>query len=1277
MLPGEVVADRFVLEERIGAGAAGVVFRARDRATGQTVALKVLRDAGTDDPRFLREAGILARLDHPAVVGHRGHGRTAVGTSYLAMEWLEGETLSRRLARESLGVREAVIVAMRIADALSHVHRHHVVHRDVKPANIFLPACDPSQAKLLDFGIARPTFGDLAMTSPGMLVGTPGYMAPEQARGEVDLDARADVFALGCVLYRCLAGVAPFEGHDALATLAKIVLQPPTALPSHLPPAVVALVERMLAKDREERLRDGSEVKAALAALDPAVLDDSAPEHRAAPAALLGDAQQQVVSVVVVGARTLGADEPTWADGAQIDPNLVEAARPFGARVDWLMDGTSVIAFQGQGNAADQAALAARCALALRSVTAARIVLATGRSVVSGGTLIGEVIDRAFARLRAPQNEPLGICVDEITVGLLPSGFLVERTEDERAVLTGTLGLLEPPRTLLRRPTPCVGRKRELSTLAALFDECISEPVARVALITAEPGLGKSRLRHEHLQYVARTPSVEVWLARGDPMSAGAPLALIGQFVRRACGIREGESREARRDKLASRVERNVAERSRLRVRAFLGELIGAAEDDDTRALVRHARHDGAAMADQTRRAWLELLAAETRAHPVVLVIEDLHWGDQPSVDFVDRSLRTLPEAPLMVLALARPEVHDLFPRVWSERALLELRLAPLGKKACLELVDAALGEGHPDAAGIVARSAGNAFYLEELIRAVSEGRSDTLPETVLAMVQTRLDALEPDARRILRAGSIFGQTFPRNGVLSLVGADEQTLELDRWLEVLRDCEVLGQRGEGRFADHEYTFRHAILRDGAYAMLTEEDRRLGHRLAATWLESAGERDAMVLAEHCERGGDRDGAAAFYTRAAQQALAASDLAAAIVRAERGVACGASGPLLGALHLVRAEAHRLLGEWTQARDHAFAALERSPSGSAAWSQAGGELAAARGVLRDDEGLSRIAEALRTVDTPPEAYAARAVALARAIVQLVLRGHSAETPPLLARLESLAAEVPEDAFVAGFRERARGLATLRGDDVAGWMEMTARATALFEEAGDLRSACTMRLRHADSLKELGAYEDAERELRETLEIAAPMGLAVVTMGATQLLGLVLALSGDPRAGRPLLEKAIALSHDQGDARHEGTSRVYLAQALLLLGETQLAEEEARRAVELLEGTPPMLAPAHATLARVLLASGRVGEALNASSKAVATMDALDWIEEGESLVLSVHAEVLQRAGRHEAAREAFARARARLDEQAARIADERLRSTFLEHVAESRRILGASRG
>jgi serine/threonine protein kinase len=256
----------------IGAGGMGDVYRARDTTLKRDVALKILPDAFTLDPdrvaRFAREAEVLASLNHPNIAAIYGLEQSS-GVQALVLELVEGPTLADRLADGRVPVAEALAVARQIAEALEAAHEHGVVHRDLKPANIKVRS--DGTVKVLDFGLAKPleppsNAGELtqsmsglspAPTRAGVMLGTPAYMSPEQARGRA-VDRRTDIWAFGCVLYEMLTGARPFRGETLTDTVAAIITSEPdwTALPAGTPGRVRSLVARCLRKDPAERLRD-------------------------------------------------------------------------------------------------------------------------------------------------------------------------------------------------------------------------------------------------------------------------------------------------------------------------------------------------------------------------------------------------------------------------------------------------------------------------------------------------------------------------------------------------------------------------------------------------------------------------------------------------------------------------------------------------------------------------------------------------------------------------------------------------------------------------------------------------------------------------------------------------------------------------------------------------------------------------------------------------------------------------------------------------------------
>ncbi|WP_438031190.1 protein kinase domain-containing protein [Sorangium sp. So ce233] len=1315
MLAGDLVGNRFEIEGHATAGGMAQIFRARDRLTGEPVALKVLQRRGPQEThRFLREAHALAALRHPGIVGYVAHGTTEGGDPYLAMQWLAGETLAERFLREPLTVPESLALGVRIASTLGALHRLGIVHRDLKPSNLLLVGGSVDEVTLLDFGVAHVAEAGQELTMPGVMLGTPGYMAPEQARGEVAIDARADVFALGCVLYRCLTGRPPFVGNDSLSVLVKVLLEEPPRLRElrgEIPAAIDDLVFRMLAKAPRDRPRDGAAVAAELSSLG-----DLAPGSRRVPLPLGGPTpelttgERRMICLLLArdGALDSDATRSEGEDALRVRALSALAERHQG-RLEIIESRSPVVVLSGAVAPTDLATRGARCALAMQVLLGgAPVALVSGRTEISARSPIGKLIDQAAALLAGDAARPGVVRIDEVTAGLLGARFDVG-ADHAGHLLRGERDDLEAVPRLLGKPTPCVGRDRELSLLEATFVQCIEEQTPSAVLVTAPAGLGKSRLRSELLRRLrARGEPMEVWIARGDPMSAGAAFGLLAQVLRRALGVADGAPAAAVQRRIRERLARHGEDGERMA--PFLGEIVGAPFSDEASEALRAARRSSMLMGDQLHLVWEEFLRAECAAQPVLLVLEDMHWGDLPTVAMINSALRNLRDAPFMVLALGRPEVREMFPKLWAGRGVQEVELTGLSRRASERLVRQALGSAVSEevVATLVERADGNAFFLEEQIRAAADGRGAALPETVLAMVQARLEALDPEARRVLRAASVFGQSFRSRGVAALLGGADAEVA-DRLAELV-EREVIvprrqpvrgGARGAGLLSsisargiaadadgaareappasdgdaieqgppseagadEPEHSFRHGLVREAAYGALTDYDRQLGHRLAGEWLEGEGKGDAAELAEHFERGAEPGRAAAWYRRAAEQALRGNDLLAAIGHAGRGLACGASGAEAGGLLLVEAEARVWRGDFAAAEQRALAAAALFEPGSPSWYSAVTEVIMAAGKQGALDRVESWVTTARGASPQGGALTRRDICLVEGALWLVFGGRYAAADGIIEALERSEGEGRSlDVEVLARLYEARAIRAMTSGDPGACLEGIEAALAVFERSGDRRNACSLRVNLGAITMELGDYEGAEAALRSALRAAEQMELTDLAAFARSNLGSVMIARGDLDEARRLEAEAIATFQRLGDPRAEGVARAYLAKAALLAGDLAAAEAEARAAAELLQSAPPLRAAAWALSARVLLRKGRADEALALSGEALSLLESLGAVEEGESLIRLVRAEALFASGQQAEALAAIAKARRSVLSRAAQISSPRYRDRFL---------------
>jgi serine/threonine protein kinase/Tfp pilus assembly protein PilF len=273
--------SHYRVEEKIGAGGMGEVYRARDTRLDRTVAIKALPTAVAGDPtrlaRFEREAKLLASLSHPNIAAIYGLEHVD-GALYLVLEFIQGENLAQRLAKGPLGIAEALDIGGQVASAIEAAHERGIVHRDLKPGNVMVMG--PRTVKVLDFGLAKgdgstaapqalsnsPTMQ--AATGAGIVLGTAPYMSPEQARGK-EVDRRTDVWAFGCLLFECLSGRQAFSGETASDVIARILEREPdwSPLPPSTPPRLRDLLERCLTKDVEQRPRDIGDLRRQLGSI--------------------------------------------------------------------------------------------------------------------------------------------------------------------------------------------------------------------------------------------------------------------------------------------------------------------------------------------------------------------------------------------------------------------------------------------------------------------------------------------------------------------------------------------------------------------------------------------------------------------------------------------------------------------------------------------------------------------------------------------------------------------------------------------------------------------------------------------------------------------------------------------------------------------------------------------------------------------------------------------------------------------------------------------------
>lgn len=727
---------------------------------------------------------------------------------------------------------------------------------------------------------------------------------------------------------------------------------------------------------------------------------------------------------------------------------------------------------------------------------------------------------------------------------------------------------------------------------------------------------------------------------------------------------------------LRERITRCLPFLAQERIVVFLGEMCGLPFPAEGYPMLQAARHDPKIMRDAVRDACIDWLRAECAAQPVVLVLDDLQWSDKLTVSLVDEALQELDSAPFCVIALARPEVHASFPKLWQCCRLQEISLRPLSRKACTQLIVQVLGKDvDPEALeGAIVQSAGNALFLEELIRAIAEGKPEERTDTVIAMLQARIGRLDAWARRTIRAAAVFGQACRRSGIGRLLGISEGALELESALSALVDAELIQPHPKSRLGNEsEYGFRHALVRDAAYGLLTDSDKLVGHYLAGEFLEAAGEHDAILIAEHFERGGARERAVKHFISAADWAASNKDLDSVLKWTEHGVTCGATDEALGVLRSLQAAAHTWQDAWAPACARGMEALALLPQGSVRWCKLMTPLfVAASGIQPQLFGQLMAQFAMAQPQT--EARLAYVEAASWLVAMLSGVGQRGPAQSILALLEQVSLSLSQTEVAAWGHVRIGQAihARMLGRDPWANLLLSRAGSDSFEQAQDWRNLVILGTLQGSAQHELGNAQAAERILRETVKVAHRVREPLVVGCAAAYLALFLSTRMENEAIEEAVQTArVAIAAQQTNPFVNGLLHCALAHGLMRLGALPEAAETARAACAIFVFSPALRITAYTVSMRVLLKQGYAAEAQSLGEKGLQDLRAGDGGGYGEVAFLLVLAEAHQAVGAIAAAQDTLAQALLQMNLRADQIPDPGVREQFLTQVTENVRI------
>jgi len=1084
-----VVGGRFEIEREVGRGGVGIVYRALDQVTHQWVALKVIAIPGVDageEARFHREGRVLAGLIHPCIVRLVAFGQLDEGQPYVAMEWLQGEDIVQRQRRSPLSLGQCLEVGAQIADALSCAHSAGIVHRDVKPSNVMLVGSGPSPtapvlplaAKLVDFGVASAE--DAKLTRTGAIIGTPAYMAPEQARGDGEVSAAADLYALGATLFEMIAHRPPHVGPTPIAILARLVTTPAPRLAEVVPNVPVALDELMwqlLSTSPMDRPQSAEYVAEELRKL-------------AAELTLNGEHVERVIVPLDGGGGGMGPASTPPTSGVMLPPfggtrlvtSILATHVPKGAPRQRLLahlrargadatelGGDAIVAHLGVRKAmGDEATRALDLAMRLARTNAA-VGVATGRTRIDRTRPMGEVVDRAAALARDAKRSQV---LADTTTAELARGRYAFLVREDGASLVG-----EP--VAGKRDgmsgAPFVGREAELAQVIGSFERCIDDRTPVLTTITGAPGIGKTRLRREALLRVSSHASApRVVLVRSETFSKTHALGIAADVARGLAGVTKGVTTEDAYEAIKTSVTSDGRE---------LLALLMANQPLPALSEARAAR-------DAVWMALTEIGTSVAREVPLVIGLEDMQWVDGESLALLDHLLARSAHLPLWLFTTTRPGLWRESPELFVGRDHVRVELRPLSKKSVRTIAKALLGEsvkgteGDQLAETIAQQAGGSPLFAEELARLAAKGQDATAAPTIEAAMQVHLDALDDVARDAAVKLSVFGFTGWEAGLAELGVSDPQES-----LRALATGDIVHEQATSRFrGTREWAFKHALMREVAYASLGDDTLKGLHAVAGRWLGKMGEDDATV-SRHLELGGRSVEAAAYLEKAARRALAANALADAVSMAEKSLAFAEDKPAAFARAQILDEAWSRQDARAADRETAVRALVESVYDAASEIRArGARLRYEDACGGNSETSARLEQVRREAReaglSDEEARSAAALASRYAFAgELDRAAEVSERLLSIAQNEGIAGAAVDAWQTLAVVRQTRG-------EVGAALEARRAAARAANEAGLKTREATLTINMGFALTTVGAKDDARSAIESGISVAQAIG-------------------------------------------------------------------------------------------------------------------------------------------------------------------------------------------